>query len=584
MLDELRGLIVSYLGLLVQTPDMFPRHTKPNGSLISPLSFLPSLVPSSSPSFGLSSSSAGAGPSNAVLNAWAAVEPHETSALLADLAARFSEGDGDFEELNEILGPVFVEISRRVLEGEDSPAPSAGSSSIQPAAPAAVNQGSSSQQGPGRLTPQQLQQAAQTGNIQAVLAHLLGQAGQAGMPAMAGGGQQPPGDLDLDEDDPMAALLGGAAGGRKPKEGPNITGLEWRPYVTALLEAVEVPKMAEFLSQLPSFNPADAGAAQLERKSLLGPLLRLSSFPDAFPSLTEQFFSNPKSRNRGDMDMNANSLRTTLDVVQTNNFRLANAVVRSGGRARERMLAYWARAADLNAKRAGMRVRAKEVATDAFTVNLCELLLRFAEPFMDAGFSKIDRIDMQYFRHQKRFDASSLTRLCASEPEAKRWVESASASPPAAPANFITETFYLAARLCNLGPVKVIRGYGEAEKDMRRLKKRADEIEAERERWSRTPQAAQYDAFLTRTRGEVEKIKAGLIATSVQLLSPAFMGRLISFASFSMTWLVRLADPRHAHPKTQVELPLPDKVPDEFAMLPEHMFEDVCEIALFYSR
>lgn len=152
-------------------------------------------------------------------------------------------------------------------------------------------------------------------------------------------------------------------------------------------------------------------------------MLRLSSFPDAFPSITEQFFSNPKSRSKGDMDMNANSLRQTLDVVQSNNFRIADRIIRSGPQAREKMLEFWGRACALNAKRAGMRVKGKEVSTDAFMVNLFELAVRFAEPFMDPAYSKIDRIDMEYFRYQKRFDASNLTRLRATEPEANRWAE-----------------------------------------------------------------------------------------------------------------------------------------------------------------
>ena len=152
------------------------------------------------------------------------------------------------------------------------------------------------------------------------------------------------------------------------------------------------------------------------------------------------------------------------------------------------------------------------------------------------------------------------------------------------PANFITDTFYLATRLCNLGPVKVIRGYQEAEKDMRRMKKRADEIEADRERWQASPQAMQYEAFLKRTREEAEKMKAGLIASSVQLLNPAFVNKTLGFTSLTMNWLMRVADPNHAHPKPLVTLPLPEEAPQQFSMLPEYIFEDVCEILLFLAR
>ena len=95
-------------------------------------------------------------------------------------------------------------------------------------------------------------------------------------------------------------------------------------------------------------------------------------------------------RNRGDMDMNVSSFRSTLDVLQGNTFRIANAIVRSSPSGREAVLQYWGTAAGLNAKRAGMRVRAKDVSTDAFVVNLFELAVRFAEPFMDAAYSKVN--------------------------------------------------------------------------------------------------------------------------------------------------------------------------------------------------
>lgn len=36
-----------------------------------------------------------------------------------------------------------------------------------------------------------------------------------------------------------------------------------------------------------------------------------------------------------------------------------------------------------------MRVRARDVASDSFMINLFELAMRFADPFMDATYSKV---------------------------------------------------------------------------------------------------------------------------------------------------------------------------------------------------
>ena len=53
------------------------------------------------------------------------------------------------------------------------------------------------------------------------------------------------------------------------------------------------------------------------------------------------------------------------------------------------MLQYFATAITLNMKRGAMQVDYATVATDSFMVNLQSILLRFAEPFMDAKYSKV---------------------------------------------------------------------------------------------------------------------------------------------------------------------------------------------------
>jgi ubiquitin conjugation factor E4 B len=73
-------------------------------------------------------------------------------------------------------------------------------------------------------------------------------------------------------------------------------------------------------------------------------------------------------------------------------------------------------------------------------VNLQSIMLRFAEPFMDAKYSKacllllttdhalmsevqIDRIDPLYFAHSSRIDVKEETRIKATSDEASAWVK-----------------------------------------------------------------------------------------------------------------------------------------------------------------
>lgn len=545
VLDGISQLVVSYAGLILTAPDMFPNHTK-NGQTISPLVLVPSILNLS----GVATLEGQASTSTS----WTTLDQNEIPQFLEQLSRRF-DGDG----LEDIIGPAVAEITRRIRDGLSAPSPSSSSSSTNP---------------PPSPRPQPnqeaIQAAAQAGDVRAVLAHLLGGGAQAAGNAANGAAATGA--------NPLAQL----GRGQRPNDGMHLGAFEWRSHVLPLVEMADNKAIASAIVNLPSFNPENATGPRLELDSVLGPLLRLNVFADGSPTLTEQYFSNPEARSAGEKESNVRSLQLALGLVHQLHFRLYNSLVRSSPSGREKVLQYWAQIAELNRKRGAMRVRRELVGTDGFTVNTWETLQRFAEPFMDATFSKIDKIDTEYLRRQKRFDASSLTRINASEPEAQKWAEEA--APTEQPPNFITEVFFLLLRLTNLGPGKAIRTYGERSEELHRLKRELKETEDMKPTWESTPQAAQYEALLKRLQAMIEGNKAELLASSTQLMDPGFIDRLLHVAGFTMTWLVRVADPRRQHPGTTVELPLPHEVPIQFRMLPEHIFEDVCDILLFIAR
>lgn len=472
--------------------------------------------------------------------------------FLEQLATRF-DGDG----LEDIIGPALTEITRRIRDGISNQ--SQASTSTSTSTPAGQNPAPSIQ------NQDALQAAAQAGDVRAVLAHLLGggaqAAGNAANRAAAGA-------------NPLAPL--------KNKDGMHLGAFEWRSHVLPVVEMTDNKAIAAAIVNLPNFNPDNISGPRLELDSVLGPLLRLSVFSDVSPTLTEQYFSKPEARPTGEKESNVRSLQLALGLIHQLHFRLYNALIRSAPSSREQVLKYWGQIAELNRKRGAMRVRREQVGSDGFTVNTWETLERFAEPFMDATFSKIDKIDPEYLRRQKRFDASTLTRINASEPEAQKWADEAPATDQ--PPNFITEIFFLLLRLTNLGPGKAIRSYDEKGQQLHRMKRELKETEEMKATWESTPQAPQYEAMITRLKTLIEANEAELLAASTQLTDPDFIDRLLHVAGFTMTWLVRVADPKKQHPRTTVELPLPQEVPIQFRMLPEHIFEDVCDILLFIAR
>lgn len=172
------------------------------------------------------------------------------------------------------------------------------------------------------------------------------------------------------------------------------------------------------------------------------------------------------------------------------------------------MLRYFATAITLNVKRGAMQVDYATVATDSFMVNLQSILLRFAEPFMDAKYSKvriymlyrgllsdevqIDRIDPLFFAHSSRIDVKEETRIKSTSDEASNWVdenkslggefflphkkslhsEASSAPPP----NFISDIFYLTVAMSHYGYLRTISAFEDLGKHLDDMQRQLDMI------------------------------------------------------------------------------------------------------------
>lgn len=512
-LQHVRGLLVSYAGLVIEMPDMFPRSEK-HGETLGAAALVPTLLQ-------LAVTTDDDDASLASAHDWNAPPPSLAHEFVTDLVARFAPEDA----LDGLLGAAMHALTQRILASPSGTEASQGDHS----APSADQ------------------------DVYRVLAQML----QAPMPQATGG-----------------------AG--TPSEGMTLNELDWQPIARAIAAALDIKALAAAVPSFSSFSPAKSTAATLEREALLGPLLRLSCFPDAFPSMARELFADAKSRSPVELESTIQTLRMSLGVVQKANYDLFHRLVRAGAEPRERVLAFWGRLCELNAKRGALQVPSREVASDAFMVNVYDMLLRFAEPFAEPTCAKIDRVDARYLQYQRRFSTSTLTRLLASEAEAQAW-EQAAVAPAAAP-HFITEVFFLTARLSSLALGKVLRKMDQREKEMDRLRQRVDELEEGRAQWAHTSQGAHLDAMIARARAQTSKLHSEMVAVQTQLLEPGFLDRVLSFVSFTMTWLVRMVDPRGAHPRVCVALPLPAEVPEMVRMLPEHLFEDVCDVVLFYAR
>ncbi|KAH7915426.1 ubiquitin elongating factor core-domain-containing protein [Hygrophoropsis aurantiaca] len=466
-LEKIRDLIISYAGLCLQEPDMFPQ---PAGRVVGPAELVTPLLSLSALSAPLLSSSAGE--STGLLSS-------EVEDFLTDLAKRFEPDN----ELDGILAPVVRQLAFH-------------ESLFRP-------------------------------------------------------------------------------------EGLGAGDSSWRSVIGGFEALVSVKSIAIMLTRLEEWNPPSATAPTIEKISIMGPLCRLGVFSREWPSIGLTYFSDPSKRSKNDVDSTYASLRGTLKSLQGSLFNIFNTLVRASPASREAVLQYFASVVNLNVRRGGMQVEMETVATDSFMMNLQAVMLRFAEPFMDAKYTKIDRIDPLYYSVSSRVDLREETRIKATSDEATEWVEQSKTK--AAPPNFISDVFYLSIALSHYGYLRTIQTYEDLAKHVDELQRHSDMLSGDNS-WMGTPFQARTEAAINQVKNEMAKIQSHQLAFRVQLLDPELVFRYIGFTNFISTWLIRSVDPRKSHPDLTIELPLPKDVPMSFRVLPEYAIEDVVDYLLFVVR
>ncbi|KAF8606876.1 hypothetical protein BDV93DRAFT_488785 [Ceratobasidium sp. AG-I] len=369
--------------------------------------------------------------------------------------------------------------------------------------------------------------------------------------------------------------------GALPSEGLGGGGSEWRGIVGALEALVSDKNVATMLPRLPTWLPEDAAPHTIEFVSLLGPLARLSVFAREWPSIAQSYYSEPEKRTRSDLDSTNTNLRATLVNLQQSIFLIFNAIVRASAESREKVLQYFSTVLNINAKRAGAHVDPHTVASDGYIINLQAALLRFAEPFLDAKYSKIDRIDPKYFAMSNRVKLGEETRLKATAEEVATW-EKRVTEGGVVPQNFISDIFFLCAGFNHLGIVRTIGTHDEISKHLHEIDRWLETAEATEV--PPGPQQAMHQARVDRVKADKTKYQQEQYAYEVQLFDPEITFRNLAFTNFLMVWVMRLVDPKHQHPSQLITLPLPEEIPEDFRMLPEYFVEDIVDYYLFIMR
>jgi ubiquitin conjugation factor E4 B len=115
-------------------------------------------------------------------------------------------------------------------------------------------------------------------------------------------------------------------------EGLSAGDAGWRAILTGLELMVKHRSICNMITRQNEWCPEGEDAANIEKTSFLGPLLRLGVFAREWvrviscptwldrivpqPSIAKSYFSNPQARSRNDVESSNSSLRSTLNTLQ----------------------------------------------------------------------------------------------------------------------------------------------------------------------------------------------------------------------------------------------------------------------------
>jgi len=251
---------------------------------------------------------------------------------------------------------------------------------------------------------------------------------------------------------------------------------DYKPYVQALKNLTRFSQITSAIAEDPLFQMATS-APGIEQHTLLGPFFRISPLQ---ADVTKTYFAAPKTMDKGHVLSSQSALRMTLNTHQKDLLDIINQFVRASTASRNRTLDWFAYIVNANHKRRAIQVDEKQVSSDGFLMNVTVVLDGLCEPFMDSTFSKISKIDADYFRRNPRIDIKDETKLNSDQKTSDKFYETKLEGTP----NFITEVFFLTLAAHHYGSEGTNAKLKSLDKDIKYFQKQMALMELERQKFS----------------------------------------------------------------------------------------------------
>ena len=344
---------------------------------------------------------------------------------------------------------------------------------------------------------------------------------------------------------------------------------DYRNYTGTLRTLIRHKPLAVAITESEMFCDKSLPAVELEKRTLLGPYFQISPLQ---AEVTQQYFGSPKTMDPGRIRNAQQAEQMTLRTHQSELIDIINILLRASTEAREKVLDWFAFVVNANHKRRALRVDRATVSSDGFMINVCTCLDQLCEPFMDATFSKIDRVEIEYLRRNPRVDVKDETKIDADQEHSDQFYSQAADGKN----NFISEIFFLTVAAHHYGTESARHLSTEMDKELKHMAKQLEQFETERHKYANAPgQLQMFENALKKYKDEYDKRLSYKYAVQGVLLDELAQTRSMQFMRFLTVWILRIVSPHGQFPKEKISLPLPPEGPEIFKCLPEYFLEDV---------
>ncbi|KAK6455664.1 ubiquitin elongating factor core-domain-containing protein [Scheffersomyces xylosifermentans] len=365
--------------------------------------------------------------------------------------------------------------------------------------------------------------------------------------------------------------------------------------VLSLFETfVNIKPVAAIFSQVAGFQPPSRkNALDFEHKTLLGPLLRLSPLNEA---VSVYYFSeNVRSVPPTQLNSLFDSVQNEYNVLSGRLFYIVDKLIRGSVQTREDLLVWLAELVNLSHLRRGSHADFSKLPSDSIMFNISIILIKLSLPFLDfPSYSKISKIDVNYFAKSRLIDIHDESRVNSTIQEADEYYKNSEESE--AP-NFISTCFNLTLTYLHYGMGGVYVHFDRLRNQIKQYTERIEMIESNRVPPGTNPMMAN---LLRQQLPKLNKDLNGLLATR-NSITAIFSYRPLQLEIFdfivgSTTFITKLIDPTHKFPQQKLSIPiykitnvsqlddhdfLKTKTPEPWKYYPEFMLEGIINYCKF---